>query len=46
MGMTFDEVVTHVFCFYYECHLIIVEDIPESLDAARYNTLLLINSLA
>ena len=46
MRMTFDKEVTHVISYRYDCHLINVEDIAESLNAIGHNTLFLINSLA
>ena len=46
MRMTFDKEVTHVICYLYECHPITVGDVEESLHAAGYNTLVLVNSLA
>ena len=45
MRMTFDEEVTHVICYRYECHPITVGDVHDSLHVAGYNTLLLVNSL-
>ena len=46
MRMTFDKEVTYGIYFRCECHPISVEDVVESLHAARYDTLLPINSLA
>ena len=33
MHMTLDGEVTHVICYHFECHLIIVEDVAKSLHA-------------